>query len=357
MRCGPVTGHGSRVTGHGSRVTGHGSRVTGHASRVTHHASRITPHGSRLTGHGSRVTPHGSRITHHASRITSWMIKKPTFLTEIQPESQRCRRVTVGMLRCAQHDKTPHSVPSQQDKVPCYFTVLAGARFPDALDLKPETRHLQPCLMPTSLQKFSPNHSAVEGRNAAIRRKDQISPFAGRAGTTRRRVQREEFIQVRLHQGRHRLAHQQHALLIALNVVGPSRVAPQRQICPDYLVRGNIEDHRQADLRVSRHIKLLLHHARLKNFTRTWVLAQHPPSVALWQGNKGLLRKRVDHHHNVAPAILAHRGKLKVNKLAGTFGRGHDVAPPARPSLSARRKWRSCGDATGRPTPVAPLGQ
>ena len=32
------------------------------------------------------------------------------------------------------------------DKVRVYFTVLASARLPNALDLKPDTRHLKPCL-------------------------------------------------------------------------------------------------------------------------------------------------------------------------------------------------------------------
>ena len=39
-----------------------------------------------------------------------------------------------------------NDIATALDKVLGYFTVLAGARLPNALDLKPETRHLKPCL-------------------------------------------------------------------------------------------------------------------------------------------------------------------------------------------------------------------
>jgi len=53
------------------------------------------------------------------------------------------------MLCCAQHDMVLGYFKisaSLRGQVLGYFTVLAGAQLPDALDLKPETWPLKPCL-------------------------------------------------------------------------------------------------------------------------------------------------------------------------------------------------------------------
>lgn len=50
-------------------------------------------------------------------------------------------------------------------------------------------------------------------------------------------VPREELVQVGLDQTCQHLAHQQHALLVALDVVEPARVAAQGRVGPDHLAR------------------------------------------------------------------------------------------------------------------------